>query len=194
MIFLSLYKSLLYSLHEQQPISSFYSLQFSKNKNNLSALSFSSSLKRYMGNCASPQYKEKVAGGGLNWTSPAKIVHIDGRLQEFREPIKASNVLSLNPNSFLCSSESMYIDRRLPQVPDDEELQVGQLYFLMPLSKSKTPLSLQELCALASKANASLAQSDMGLTQKKHYRIWIDVALKFWPVINGAVRFRFAST
>ncbi|KAH8510781.1 hypothetical protein Peur_052431 [Populus x canadensis] len=147
-----------------------------------------------MGNCASPQYKEKVAGGGLNWTSPAKIVHIDGRLQEFREPIKASNVLSLNPNSFLCSSESMYIDRRLPQVPDDEELQVGQLYFLMPLSKSKTPLSLQELCALASKANASLAQSDMGLTQKKHYRIWIDVALKFWPVINGAVRFRFAST
>jgi hypothetical protein len=71
-----------------------------------------------MGNCASPQYKEKVAGGGLNRTSPAKIVHIDGRLQEFREPIKASNVLSLNPNSFLCSSESMYIDRRLPQVPD----------------------------------------------------------------------------
>ncbi|KAJ7001186.1 hypothetical protein D5086_008938 [Populus alba] len=147
-----------------------------------------------MGNCASPQYKEKVAGGGLNRTSPAKIVHIDGRLQEFREPIKASNVLSLNPNSFLCSSESMYIDRRLPQVPDDEELQVGQLYFLMPLSKSKTPLSLQELCVLASKANASLAQSDMGSSQKKHYRVWIDVALKFWPVINGAVRFRFAAT
>ncbi|KAI5577167.1 hypothetical protein POPTR_009G110700v4 [Populus trichocarpa] len=123
-----------------------------------------------MGNCASPQYTKKVGGGGggLNWPSTAKIIHVDGRLQEFRQPIKASHILSLNPKSFLCSSESMYIDCHLPQVPDDEELQLGQLYFLVPLSKSNVPLSLQELCALASKASASLAQSDsMGFTPNK---------------------------
>ncbi|KAG6761480.1 hypothetical protein POTOM_034703 [Populus tomentosa] len=121
-----------------------------------------------MGNCASPQYTKKVGGGGPNWTSTAKIIHVDGRLQEFRQPIKASHILSLNPKSFLCCSESMYIDCHLPQVPDDEELQLGQLYFLVPLSKSNAPLSLQELGALASKAIASLAQSDnMGFTPNK---------------------------
>ncbi|KAJ6766133.1 DUF4228 DOMAIN PROTEIN-RELATED [Salix purpurea] len=120
-----------------------------------------------MGNCASPQYTKEVVVGGRNWISTAKIVHTDGRLQEFRQPIRASNVLSLNPNSFLCCAESMYIGCHLPQVPDDEELQLGQLYFLIPLSKSNIPLSLQELCSLASKADASLSQLDMGFAPKK---------------------------
>ncbi|KAB5541393.1 hypothetical protein DKX38_014367 [Salix brachista] len=144
-----------------------------------------------MGNCASPQYTKKV-GGGLNWPSTAKIIHVDGRLQEFRQPIKASHVLSLNPNNFLCGSESMYIDCHLPQVPDDEELQLGQLYFLVPLSKSKAPLSLQELCALASKASASLAQSDsMVLTPNKTLP-YSDP--KILAADDGAVRFRFELT
>uniref|UniRef100_A0A6N2L1G8 DUF4228 domain-containing protein n=1 Tax=Salix viminalis TaxID=40686 RepID=A0A6N2L1G8_SALVM len=120
-----------------------------------------------MGNCASPQYTKEVVVGGRNWISTTKIVHTDGRLQEFRQPIRASNVLSLNPNTFLCCAESMYIGCHLPQVPDDEELQLGQLYFLIPLSKSNIPLSLQELCSLASKADASLSQLDKGFAPKK---------------------------
>ncbi|CAK7329755.1 unnamed protein product [Dovyalis caffra] len=61
----------------------------------------------------------------------------------------------------------MYIDCHLPQVPDDEELQLGQLYFLMPLSQSNVPLSLQQLGALACKASASLAHLDLGFTSEK---------------------------
>ncbi|EEF43320.1 conserved hypothetical protein [Ricinus communis] len=114
-----------------------------------------------MGNCASPQYTKKGALA-LNYyrQSTAKIVDRDGRLQEFKQPIKANYVLSQNPNCFLCSSESMYVNSPVSPVPDDEELQVGQIYFLMPLSKSHVLLSLQELCALAIKASAALAQSD----------------------------------
>lgn len=119
-----------------------------------------------MGNCASFQYTKSI-GGSLKWPSSAQIVHIDGRLQEFRQPTKASHVLSQNPNCFLCNSESMYIDCHVPQVPEDEELQLGQIYFLMPLSKSHARLSLQELCVLASKASVALAQSDMGYMSEK---------------------------
>ncbi|KAJ6385835.1 hypothetical protein OIU77_028915 [Salix suchowensis] len=86
----------------------------------------------------------------------------------------------------------MYIGCHLPQVPDDEELQLGQLYFLVPLSKSKAPLSLQELCALASKASASLAQSDnMVLTPNKTLP-YSDP--KNLAADDGAVRFRFELT
>ncbi|KAK8613763.1 hypothetical protein V6N13_101519 [Hibiscus sabdariffa] len=62
-----------------------------------------------------------------------------------------------NPNCFLCNSELMYVDSRLPHVPEDEQLQPDQIYFLMPLSKSQATLSLQELCSLAIKASEPLS-------------------------------------
>ncbi|KAJ9135565.1 hypothetical protein P3X46_032735 [Hevea brasiliensis] len=114
-----------------------------------------------MGNCASPQHARKGSIiFSLNWQSTAKIVHTDGTLQEFKQPIRANRILSQNPNCFLCSSDSMYVNCHLPHVADHEELQLGQIYFLMPLSKSHALLSLQELGALAIKASSALAQSD----------------------------------
>ncbi|XWS55270.1 hypothetical protein CRYUN_Cryun10bG0160800 [Craigia yunnanensis] len=112
-----------------------------------------------MGICASSQYTTK--GGNLSWPQPTtKIIYPDGRLQEFRQPIKASLVLSQNSNCFLCNSELMYVNSCLPHVPEDEELQLDQIYFLMPRSKSQAPLSLQELCSLAIKASTALSHLD----------------------------------
>ncbi|KAM1006370.1 hypothetical protein FF1_003085 [Malus domestica] len=110
-----------------------------------------------MGNiCASSQFTSN--GGRLVNRSPtAKIIHLDGKLQELRHPVQATHVLSQNPNFFLCTSESMDVDSYAPQVPEDEELQLGQIYFLMPLSQTKSSLSLQDLCSLAIKASAALA-------------------------------------
>ncbi|KAJ9135566.1 hypothetical protein P3X46_032736 [Hevea brasiliensis] len=127
-----------------------------------------------MGNCASHQNRKNMGTAfflTLNWQSTAKIVHPDGRLQEFKQPIKAKLILSQNPNCFLCSSDSMFVNFRLPHVADDEELQLGQIYFLMPLSKSHARLSLQELGALAIKASSALAQSaDTGSHSSKTLR------------------------
>ncbi|KAK9286089.1 hypothetical protein L1049_014469 [Liquidambar formosana] len=111
-----------------------------------------------MGVCASSQITRQ--SGSTDWPHTAKIIHLDGRLQEFKQPIKTRHILSQNPNSFLCSSECMYVDCHVPHVPEDEELQLGQLYFLMPISQSHTSLSLQDLCALAIKASAALSRSD----------------------------------
>lgn len=109
-----------------------------------------------MGICSSSHLMSKN-GRCLSWPSTAKIIHLDGKLQEFLHPIQAGLILSQNPNCFLCSSESMFINSHAPQVPDKEELQLGQIYFLMPLSKSRSPLSLQDLCILAVKASAAIA-------------------------------------
>ncbi|KAG2705555.1 hypothetical protein I3843_05G052600 [Carya illinoinensis] len=111
-----------------------------------------------MGICSSSGYTrdDELA---LNWASTAKLIHLDGTLQEFRHPVKARNILSQNPTCFLSWSDSMYINFQLPLIPENEDLQLGQLYFLMPLSKSHVPLSLQDLCALAIKAHAALTHS-----------------------------------
>ncbi|XP_048135640.1 uncharacterized protein LOC125315241 [Rhodamnia argentea] len=118
-----------------------------------------------MGNCAAPQI---TRNGGLaktthhhNWPSSSppstlKLIHMDGRLQEFTQTIKASHLLSQNPNCFLCSSDSMFIDSIVPRIHEEEDLCLGQLYFLLPLSISRVPLSFRELCMLAIKANAAL--------------------------------------
>lgn len=111
-----------------------------------------------MGNCAiSPQYKKKVGGNkSLKRPLTGKIIHLDGRLQEFREPIEAKHILSQNPDCYLCSSESMFIGSQVPHLGEEEQLQPGQIYFLMPLSKSQAPLTLQDLCSLAIKASSAL--------------------------------------
>ncbi|TYI01589.1 hypothetical protein ES332_A11G212100v1 [Gossypium tomentosum] len=116
-----------------------------------------------MGACASSTRDSKsgkAAGGGRSRSrgssTAAKVVDIDGRVQELRQPVQARNIISQNPNCFLCSSESMAIGTCVPQVPDDEELQPGRVYFLLPLSHSHKPLSLPDLCALAIKASSGL--------------------------------------
>ncbi|XP_028776618.1 uncharacterized protein LOC114733335 [Neltuma alba] len=110
-----------------------------------------------MGSSASSQCKNKY--GNFSWKFKVSIVHFDGKLQQWKQPLKAGYVLSQNPNSFICSSNSMYIGSLLPHVAPSEELQVGEIYFLIPLFKSDIPLSLQELGALAVKAHAALTHS-----------------------------------
>ena len=86
----------------------------------------------------------------------AKLILQDGRLQEFSYPVKVSYVLSKDPNCFICNSDEMEFNVVVSAVRDDEELQPGQLYFALPLSKLQRPLHAEEMAALAVKANAAL--------------------------------------
>lgn len=88
-----------------------------------------------------------------------KLILCNAKLQEFNRPVRASEILSQYPDCFICCSESMFIGSAVPPIREDEELQVGQIYFLMPLSMSKSPLSLQEMCVLATKASSALIGS-----------------------------------
>ncbi|VFQ68347.1 unnamed protein product [Cuscuta campestris] len=86
----------------------------------------------------------------------AVVVNENGEVQERRRPAKAADVLSENPDCFLSNSDSMGVDSEIPQVRGDEDLEVGQLYFLLPVSRARSPLSLQDMCRLAPSASAAL--------------------------------------
>ncbi|GMI68869.1 hypothetical protein like AT3G50800 [Hibiscus trionum] len=125
-----------------------------------------------MGACVSSTSSSKsaktVGGGGSSVfkrsSAAAKVVHVEGRVQEFRQSVQAKNIVAQNPGHFLCSSESMSIGTCVPHVPDEEELQPGQIYFLLPLSQSDKPLSLPDLCSLAIKASAGLDTRSVDLS------------------------------
>lgn len=94
-----------------------------------------------------------------NSVATAKLVLQDGRLEEFSYPVKVSFLLSKDPNVFICHSDEMDFDGVVSAVPLNEELQLGQLYFALPLSKLSRRLQAEELAALAVKANAALLKS-----------------------------------
>ena len=70
-----------------------------------------------------------MPGSSLTWSSTAKIIHLSGNLQQFKQPIKTGHIISQNPDYFLCSSDSMLIDAHVPQVLEDE-MTVSQLLCL----------------------------------------------------------------
>ncbi|XP_044470519.1 uncharacterized protein LOC123199550 [Mangifera indica] len=113
-----------------------------------------------MGVCASYPGANEIKGGGedhngVRWPSTAKVIHMDGRVEELKAPIPARNIISQNPNHFLCSSEAMSMNNCMPQMPGEEELQLGQIYFLLPLSHAHKLLALKDMCSLAIKANSA---------------------------------------
>ncbi|KAJ4827581.1 hypothetical protein Tsubulata_004810 [Turnera subulata] len=121
-----------------------------------------------MGLCASSQSKTggkgRERGAADNIKQPSstiKIIQVDGKLQVLKQPVQARNKTSQqDPNCFLCSLESMSIGNSVQRVPDEEELQPGQIYFLLPLSLASKPLSLPDLCGLAIKASSALGNVD----------------------------------
>ncbi|KAF6155770.1 hypothetical protein GIB67_007417 [Kingdonia uniflora] len=132
-----------------------------------------------MGVCASSPFipTKETAGEErprsiTNYLSTTKVIHLDGRLQEFKYPITACHILLQNPKCFLCSLETMYLDSYLPHVPDSEELQLGQIYFVLKQSQSQVPLSLPDLCNLAIKASTSLAKHNFQLSP---WKPWLSV-------------------
>ncbi|PIN08955.1 hypothetical protein CDL12_07713 [Handroanthus impetiginosus] len=92
----------------------------------------------------------------------AKLILHDGSLQEFSYPVKVSYVLQTNPACFICNSDEMEFDDVVSAVRDDEELQPGQLYFALPLSRLKCRLQAEEMAALAVKASSALSGNEKG--------------------------------
>ncbi|CAL5377248.1 unnamed protein product [Camellia sinensis] len=105
-----------------------------------------------MGNCNSDESTSVV-------TTTAKLVFLDGALQEFSSPVKVSHVLQKNPACFVCDSDDMYFDDFVSAMDGEEELRLGQLYFALPLNWLGQPLQAEDMAALAVKASVALEKS-----------------------------------
>ncbi|ESQ53405.1 hypothetical protein EUTSA_v10026416mg [Eutrema salsugineum] len=89
----------------------------------------------------------------------AKLILQDGRMMEFTKPVKVGYVLLKNPMCFICNSDDMDFDDAVSAISADEELQLGQIYFALPLSWLRQPLKAEEMAALAVKASSALMRS-----------------------------------
>ncbi|URE07127.1 hypothetical protein MUK42_22844 [Musa troglodytarum] len=112
-----------------------------------------------MGNCAPVSSKGRQQQQ-QRWSSSATamVIRADGKMEEYETAVPAGRVAARSPGYYVCSGEAMQVGARPPVVGEAEQLQPGKLYFLLPLSYSRRPLSLPDLCRLAAKASAALRQ------------------------------------
>lgn len=96
----------------------------------------------------------------------AKLILTDGRLLEYSYPVKVAYILQKDPASFICNSDEMDFDDVVTAVDDDDELQLGQLYFALPLDRLNQPLQAEEMAALAVKASSALMKAGGGGMEK----------------------------
>ncbi|KAJ0233342.1 Uncharacterized protein HA466_0283090 [Hirschfeldia incana] len=89
----------------------------------------------------------------------AKLILQDGRMMEFTTPVKVGYVLQKNPMCFVCNSDDMDFDDVVSAISADEELQLGHIYFALPLSSLHQSLKAEEMAALAVKASSALMKS-----------------------------------
>ncbi|KAG6495059.1 uncharacterized protein LOC121990784 [Zingiber officinale] len=103
-----------------------------------------------------------AADGGSEhhrYSLTAKVITADGFLLEYPAETKVRDALSGQriSNSFICSSDELYCNAKIPALAAADPLRPGHLYFLLPLSKLQYPLSGSDMAALAVRASVALS-------------------------------------
>ncbi|KAL8474680.1 hypothetical protein ACS0TY_030485 [Phlomoides rotata] len=86
-------------------------------------------------------------------SSEVKVVSSDGRLLVYTRSVKAAEVMLENPGQFLCESTYLKVGQRIPGICAEEELERGQVYFLLPMEMLYSVLTNEELKFLSHKTS-----------------------------------------
>ncbi|XP_042400790.1 uncharacterized protein LOC121990788 [Zingiber officinale] len=127
-----------------------------------------------MGSCFSSSSSSSAAtadGGSEDHRYPltAKVITADGFLLEYPAETKVRDALSVQriSNSFICSSDELYCNAKIPALTAADPLRPGHLYFLLPLSKLEYPLSGSDMAALAVRASVALSAYASGSGERR---------------------------
>lgn len=119
-----------------------------------------------MGNCKSTS----IVAAATSNTTTAKLILQDRQLQELSSPIRVFQVLhnhNIDQRRFaICDSEDMEFGECISRLNWNQELRVGRLYFVLPLSCLNSLLGVDDLAALAVKASLALGMMSSSTTTR----------------------------
>lgn len=81
---------------------------------------------------------------------PIKLIKSDGLVKVYRRPIHVSQLMVEFPKHLVCRADSFYIGQKIPALSEDEQLQLGQKYFLLPKHFFQSVLSFVTIASFAS--------------------------------------------
>ncbi|MCL7024800.1 hypothetical protein MKW94_028805 [Papaver nudicaule] len=112
-----------------------------------------------MGLCfsSSASIEESVSGA-----ASARVISLNGNLTQYAAPVRVSHVLnqldSAN-SSILCNSDHLLYDDYVKALDSEEEIQLGQIYFVLEKNRLKYRLTASDMAALAVKASSAFMKS-----------------------------------
>ncbi|KAI3731584.1 hypothetical protein L1987_62773 [Smallanthus sonchifolius] len=65
----------------------------------------------------------------------ARVIFPSGEIRQFRELIKAAEIMFETPSFFLVNSRSLNINRRFSPLSADEDLEPGNIYIMFPMRR-----------------------------------------------------------
>ena len=113
---------------------------------------------------------EAKMGGCLSWESSSpfknvRVVHLNGYVEDFEQPITVSQVNGTPSKHFVCTSAQLLLSSSSNPLKADSELQPGHIYFMLPYSILQPDVSPLDLASLSKKLT-SLAKTSRCGTQK----------------------------
>ncbi|PRQ40221.1 hypothetical protein RchiOBHm_Chr4g0433741 [Rosa chinensis] len=88
-------------------------------------------------------------------TKAARVVFPTGEVRQFREPIKAAELMLESPNTFLANSRSLHIGRRFSALAADEELEFGNVYIMFPMRRLSSIVTAADMTIFFIAANSA---------------------------------------
>ncbi|GJY60999.1 nucleotide-binding alpha-beta plait domain-containing protein [Tanacetum coccineum] len=105
-------------------------------------------------------------------TDYAFVISTKGELRQYPTPIFVSEVLQYEkPSFFVCNSDNLYQDQEIPCMDSEDELDAGQIYFILPKTMLARCLSASDMASLAVKASLALdsnSNSNSHVKKKKN--------------------------
>lgn len=88
-------------------------------------------------------------------TKAARVIFPTGEVRQFREPIKAAELMLESPNTFLANSRSLHIGRRFSALAADEELEFGNVYIMFPMRRLSSIVTAADMTVFFIAANSA---------------------------------------
>ncbi|KAF2304625.1 hypothetical protein GH714_035914 [Hevea brasiliensis] len=85
----------------------------------------------------------------------ARVVLPTGEVRQFRQPVKAAELMLECPNFFLVNSQSLHIGRRFSALSADEEVEFGNVYIMFPMKRVNSVVTAADMAALFMAANSA---------------------------------------
>ncbi|KAK8479524.1 hypothetical protein V6N13_074984 [Hibiscus sabdariffa] len=92
----------------------------------------------------------------------ARVVLPGGEIRQFRDCIKAAELMLECPNYFLTNSQSLHIGKRFSALSADEELELGNVFIMFPMRRLNSVVTAADVAVLFMAANASAKRISSG--------------------------------
>ncbi|KAL7602912.1 uncharacterized protein LOC111882046 [Lactuca sativa] len=85
----------------------------------------------------------------------ARVIFPAGEIRQFRDSIKAAEIMLECPNFFLVNSRSLNINRRFSPLSADEDLEAGNIYILFPMRRVNSMVTPADMAAFWMAGNSA---------------------------------------